>query len=188
MTLRLITPPAAEPATVAEVKLDAHMNGTTFDATITTLITAARRRAEDITGRSLITQTWELVLDYFPAGPIKIGMLPIQSVTSITYYDTNAALQTLAADQYALDANTLPGWINPAYGVTWPITRDVPNAVIIRFVTGYGLTAATVPEEIRMWIRAQAAAVIQAQSDQIDKSPTMEFTNGLLDGYKLYHI
>jgi uncharacterized phiE125 gp8 family phage protein len=184
MTLRLITAPATEPATAAEVKLDARINGATFDATITTLITAARKRAEDITGRALITQTWELVLDAFPESEIQIGKMPIGSITYVKYYDGDGVLQTIDAADYSLDADTLPGWLLPAYGDVWPATLDAANSVIIRFVAGYG-GASDVPAEIRMWIRAQVSAAIQAQSDQVDKSPSMDFINSLLDGYKL---
>lgn len=187
MSLRLITAPATEPATVAEVKLDARIDGTALDATITTLISAARKRAEDITGRALITQTWELVLDQFPGNEIQIGKLPIASITSVKYYDTAGILQTMDAADYSLDADTLPGWILPAYGEAWPDTISAANAVIIRFVAGYG-AASDVPAEIRMWIRAQVSAAIQAQSNQTDVSPSLEFINCLLDGYKLSFI
>jgi len=76
MTLRLITAPSAEPATVDEVKLDARIDGPELDATIELLIKAARQRCEDLTGRALITQTWELVLDEFPVDGIRVGKLP----------------------------------------------------------------------------------------------------------------
>ncbi len=183
MTLRLITAPTIEPATVAEVKLDAKIDGIELDAPIAIYIAGARKNAESITGRALLTQTWELVLDEFPEGSISIGMLPIRSITSVKYYDSSGVLQTLAANQYALDADTLPGWVRPAYGVTWPSTYSIENAVIVRFVAGYGDAATDVPAEIRMWIRAIAAAEADKQGCEVS-----EFVNGLLDGYKLYWI
>jgi uncharacterized phiE125 gp8 family phage protein len=188
MTLRLITAPAVEPATVDEVKLDARIDVSELDATITLLIKAARQRCEDLTGRALITQTWELVLDEFPVDGIRVGKLPIGSITSLKYYDSNGTLQTLDASTYTLDADRLPGWIYEAGLNTWPSVRSEENSVVIRFVAGYGASADDVPAELRYWIRAQAAAAVQAQSAQTDASVGMDFVNSLLDPYKLSHI
>lgn len=189
MTLRIVTPPAVEPATTAEVKTDARIDSSSLDATIAVLITAARKVAEDRTGRALITQTWELVLDAFPAAEIEIGLMPIQSITWVKYYDSDGALQTLGSDQYVLDVDTMPGWLLPAYGVSWPSTYAVANAVIIRFVAGYGAAASNVPAELRMWIRAQAAAAIDHQDGLMDgKSIPLPFIDGLLDSYRLRWI
>lgn len=189
MTLRLITGPSVEPATVAEVKLDARIDGGELDETIGLLITSARQSAEEITGRALITQTWELVLDRFPFDDrIEIGKLPISSVTSVKYYDVDGVLQTLDSSLYAVDVDTLPGWIYPVEGESWPSVRDEENSVIIRFVAGYGDSASDVPAQIRYWIRAQAAAAIQSQSDQVDKSPTMQFVNDMLNPYRLHWV
>lgn len=187
MTFRLITAPTTEPATVAEVKTDARIDGAELDETISLLITAARRKCEDLTGRALITQTCELVLHRFPVGRIEIGKLPVSSITSITYYDIDGTLQTLSASTYTLDANTLPGYIYETSTNTWPSTRDEENSVIIRFVAGYG-AASDVPAELKYWIRAQASAAIQQQSHQVDMSVTTQFVDGLLDAYKLSFI
>ena len=188
MTLRLTVEPGSEPATVDEVKLDARIDGPELDATIALLIKAARRRCEDLTGRALITQTWQLVLDTFPPDGIRVGKLPIASITSIQYYDSTGTLQTLASDTYTLDADRLPGWIYEAGLNTWPSVRSEENSVIITFVAGYGDAAEDVPAELRYWIRAQAAAAVHAQSAQTDASVGMDFVNSLLDPYKLSHI
>lgn len=181
MTLRLIDAPESEPVTVAEVKRDARIDHTDLDTDIGTLITAARQTAEDRTGRALMPQTWELVLDDFPGseGEIVIGKLPIDSITSVKYYDAAGVLQTLDSDQYTLDADTLPGRILPAYSVVWPSVYDIKNAVIIRFVAGYA-DADSVPAEIKMWIRLQVAR--EVGGDQVKITP---FADALLDAYRL---
>jgi len=153
------------------------------------LIKAARKVAEDITGRGFITQTWERVYDRFPAKEIEIGMLPIQSITSLKYYDGAGDLQTLSTADYVLDADTLPGWVLPAYGVSWPTTFDMAQAVITRFVAGYGSTGLTVPAEIRMWISAQVGAAYDNPSGLMDgKAAALPFIDGLLDAYRLRWI
>lgn len=181
MSLRLITAPASEPVTVDEVKFDASIDGSESDVVIASLIKAARIEAEKRTGRALITQTWELVLDAFPAAEIEIGKLPVSTITSVKYYDTNGVQQTLASDKYALDADTLPGWVLPAYGTDWPDTYDMANAVVIRFVAGYG-DASAVPDDIKLWIRAHAAREADKGQNQVVVS---DFVDGLLDQYKL---
>ena len=166
---------------------------TTTDPMLGMLIKAARKVAENITGRGFITQTWERVYDKFPGNEIEIGMLPIQSITSLKYYDGDGVLQTLSSADYVLDADTLPGWVLPAYGVSWPTTFDMAQAVITRFVAGYGSTGLTVPAEIRMWISVQVAAAYNAPEGMMSSSGAfvprpLPFIDGLLDAYRLRWI
>ncbi len=185
MAYRLITPPAIEPVTLDQIKADASLFGTRDDSRIeSVLIPATRGQAESITGRALITQTWELVLDDFPLEEIRIWKAPVQSITSVKYYDTNGTLTTLAADQYVLDADTPPAWLLPAEGVSWPSTHDAANSVIIRFVAGYGDSADDVPKEILAWIRAHCAAEADAKTGGTQVKVT-EFVESLLDAYRL---
>jgi uncharacterized phiE125 gp8 family phage protein len=186
MTLSLYTAPTSEPVTAAEVKLDARLSGTAFDSTIETLITAARMEAEAETGRALMPQTWELVLDAFPSESlaIEVGKLPISTITHVKYYDTSGVLQTLAADQYTLDGNKLPGWIYLAPDCLWPSTQCRENAVQIRFVAGYA-NAAAVPAPIKYWIRAKVVPEVDMTKEQ---STVTDFVNRMLDPYRLYHV
>jgi len=77
-----------------------------------------------------------LYLDSFPV-LISLNIAPIQSLTSIKYYDTDNSLQTLSTDNYDADVITEPGRIQVAYGYTWPSTYDRHNAVQVLFATGY---------------------------------------------------
>ncbi|MCR4375991.1 MAG: hypothetical protein NUW22_14205 [Acidobacteria bacterium] len=173
---------------IADASLGAGVpsTNTTSDPMLSMLITAARRVAENMTGRAFITQTWELVLDVFPSKEIEIGMLPIQSITTVKYYDTDGVLQTIAAADYVLEPDTLPGWLLPAYDVDWPDTYDMAQSVIIRFVAGYGSAGSSVPAEIRMWISAQVAAAYGNPTGLMDgKAAALPFIDGLLDAYKI---
>jgi uncharacterized phiE125 gp8 family phage protein len=155
-------------------------------ANIALLIPAARKVAENMTGRGLINQTWEQVYDKFPEREIEIGMLPIQSITSLKYYDADGVLQTMSAADYVLDQDTLPGWVLPAYNFDWPSTYDSAQSVIIRFVSGYGAAGASVPAEIRMWISAQCAAAYNNPHGLLDgKAATLPFIDGLLDSFRV---
>lgn len=150
MGLSLVTAPASEPVTLTEAKLHVRQDGTADDTPITSLITAAREHCENETRRAFITQTWKLTLDGFPdSGVIRIPRPNLLTVTGITYVDDDGVTQTLAANQYTVITDTLPGEIHEAYDVDWPTTRAVPNAVAVTFTCGYGATAASVPGPIK---------------------------------------
>ena len=153
MTLTEVTAPATEPVTLAEAKLHLRVDTNDENDLVTALITAAREYAETFTHRALITQTWDLKRDEFPSGdPIWLPKAPAVSVTSITYTDSAGTAQTWSSTLYTTDLPTGPwarrGRIVPGYGETYPSTRTVPNAVVVRFVAGYG-AATAVPASIK---------------------------------------
>ena len=147
MPYKIKTAPGTEPLTTAEAK--AHMNVTISadDSYIDTLITAARLYVEDKIRRSLITQTVEAYFDSFH-GCIELERGPVQAVSSIKYTDADGVQQTLASTEYDVDLVSSPPRIVPAYGKSWPSTRDVMNSVVIDYDAGYG-SAADVPQPIK---------------------------------------
>lgn len=155
MKLSLLTAPAAEPLLRDEVKIHLRVDGTSEDTHIDNLIKAWRSQVDGKDGnlnRALITQTWKGYLNRFPSSsrlPIVVPLAPLASVTHIKYYDTNGDLQTWAGSNYILDVVSEPGLIYPAYNTSWPSTRDIPNAVEIQFVAGYGAAGTNVPQAIR---------------------------------------
>lgn len=132
------------------------------DAQLAALVTAAREMAEAITRRALLTQTWDLFLDEFPAAEIEVPLPRLQSVTSITYTDAAGVSQTLAAGAYQVDTASEPARLLPAYGTSWPCTRAVPNAVAVRYVAGYGDTPADVPQPIRQAVLLLVSGLYEA--------------------------
>ena len=77
-------------------------------------------------------------------------MPPLQSVTSIKYYDTDDVEYTLAATDYTVDADSFVGRVFLRYGKTWPsITLRPYIGVAVEYVAGYGDTAASVPRAVR---------------------------------------
>lgn len=200
--ITVVTPPATEPLSLAEARLFLREDNDEEDALITALIVAARQAAEQELGRYLINQTLEQALDRFPGDysplapryaarcdyldPYEIRLPPVQSVTSISYVDLTGALQVLAADQYAVDVRSRPARITPAYATFWPYAREQRNAVIIRFVAGYG-EAEAVPECIKHWMKLRIKAAYDHR-DVFALDPRAAFAqlpdtyiNGLLD-------
>lgn len=191
MTLKIVTPPAAEPVTVAEVMTWSRIDAVNSPGApmLEMMITAARRIAESRTGRKMITQVWELLLDGFPTSEIEVGVLPIQSIHSITYYDEDSVLQTLDPSSYVLDPNVLPGWILPALEATWPGTHGAANAVIARLNLGYGTAGSDVPADIRMWISAQVSAAFENPTGLLNgEASKLRFIDGLLDDYMIGRV
>lgn len=163
-TLKLVTAPAAEPITTALAKTHLRVDHSSDDTLIASLVKAARYEAERITGRALITQTWDWFADEFPyqslhnsRGEIVLPLPPLQSVTSIVYIAADGVSTTLAASKYAVSESDASGAISPwaprgrvapAYGESWPTTRSDIDAVRVRFVAGYGTGGANVPDAL----------------------------------------
>lgn len=145
---------------------------TTVDPEVTRLIRAARLQVERITRRGLLSQTWELQLDAFPAGAvIELPLPPLLSVTSVTYQDTAGAWQTLAASAYVVTGPAGPiaerGRITLADGATWPTTADEADSVKVRFVAGYGTTAAAVPDDLRQAVLMLVGELYEQRAETI---------------------
>ena len=142
MSLVLVAGPDVEPLELQEAKDWARITETEEDELLTGILRSARAHVEQLSGRALITQTWDLWLDAWPYGcegyQIDIPKPPLQSVTFIKYTDSTGVVQTLATSEYTVDNKAEPGRIVPAYGKSWPGTQYVPNAIQVRFVAGYG--------------------------------------------------
>jgi len=77
--------------------------------------------------RSILTTTWDLWLPAF-CNEIELKYGPIQSVSSIAYYDEDGALQTLASSNYEVLAGEFVGKIVKAADTVWP----TPAALVPR--------------------------------------------------------
>lgn len=166
----LITAPASEPITVAEVKAHGRIDTDQDDGYLADLIVGARKEAEEHTNRALLTQTWEWVADAFPSC-IELAHCPIASITSIKYLDDAGVEQTLAAADYRADLESEPARIVPAFGKAWPSTQGVINALRVRFVAGWA-TRSAVPASIRHKLKVLCL-------DRYDRRGSMEFGEGM---------
>ena len=150
MALVLVTAPAVEPISTADAKSHLRVDISDDDTYIDTLVAVARRTAERISRHALITQTWDLLLDAFPAGDVlEIPLPPLQSVTYVQYTDDDGNTSTFAASSYQVDAEGTPGRIALDFGETWPADMlQTVAGVRVRFVAGFGDAASDVPEDI----------------------------------------
>lgn len=172
MALTLSVAPAEEPVSRVEAKSHLRVDHSDDDTLIDGLIVAARQWAEGFLQRQLVTATWKLYLDYFPldGSAIRLPLPPTQSVSSVQYIDEDGVLQTWDASKYILDKESQPARLQPAYEQEYPATRDVPNAVTITFVAGYGLAAA-VPGPHKSAIKLVVAELYERREQLVIGAP-----------------
>lgn len=150
----LITAPAIEPMSVAQAKAHLRLDVGDEDSLVASWIKAARQQVEQDSELKLLTQTWELALDCFPYDmePINILTGPVQSVTSLKYYDHANVLQTHATTNYTVDVSSIPARIGLTWSGYWPTDLRLFQPGLIRFVAGW-TSADQIPEPL---IRAMA--------------------------------
>lgn len=172
MAVKVITAPTVEPISLEQAKAHLRVDTTDQDDLIESLITAAREKVEEDTGRALITQTLEIALDYFveppdlryvtlpyltPAKAILLPRPPLIALKRISYYDGDGNIillhdevgsPTMVSD-LVVDTYSCPGRLVPVSGGNWPAVQDRANAVTIRYTAGYGADGESVPMPIR---------------------------------------
>lgn len=160
----LLTPPAAEPVTVADAKAALRIDDTRYDAILPGLISAARMVAEQETGQWFVAQTWRTELSEWPAADDVIAVYRA-TAAAVSYWD-GAAWQTLsgAAYVYGPDADTGAGTvIVPAIGSSWPTLGEIATGPRVRIdlTTGVAAIAAgTVAECVKAFITAVVGQII----------------------------
>jgi len=175
--LKLVTGPTSEPVTLPEAKTQCRVDLDDEDDLITGYIAAARRWCERVDRRAFCTQTWQLWLDAWPNGnAITLRMPPLQSVSSIVYYDDADQATTLAASNYYVDTVSEPGRVVLRSTASWPsATLREANGVCVTFVAGWA-AAADVPRTIKQaillivghWYENREAASLGAVSREIE--------------------
>lgn len=151
MGLRRTIEPVADAITIQTAKKQCEISPTDYahDAHLSRLISGAVRDVERFTRRALVDQTWELTQSRFPCWAICLPRPPLQTITSITYVDSDGTTQTLDPSLYEVSDES-PAVLQPAYNQVWPETRPgTVGAVKITYVAGYGPDSTTVPDEYK---------------------------------------
>jgi uncharacterized phiE125 gp8 family phage protein len=186
---RLVAP-TEEPVTLAEAKLHLRVEHDAEDMLITSLIVTARQAAESRTGRALISQQWRLTRSHFE-DCIDLPYPPLITIDAITYLDSDGTRQTLASSEYQAIIDTLIGRVQPAYGLSWPVVREMPGSIRVDFTAGYGTSASSVPQAIKSWM-LMAIATWYAQREASTEKTLTElprgFWHGLLDEYTITQV
>jgi len=158
-TLNRTVPPIGSVVSLSELKSHLRITWDEEDADIESFGASAEETVENELSAALLTQAWVLRLGCFPRSEIPLPRPPLQSVTSVQYVDADGVTRVLATTEYTVESppansqwQATPGRIHLAFNKSWPVTRDIPNAVIVTYVTGKA-TGVEVPEMVRMAIK-----------------------------------
>jgi len=160
-----------EAISLSEVKDHLRITGTADNAELRTLIAGIRHETEKYLGRTLVSTTWELILDAF-TDEIVLPMPPVTAINSISYVDTDGVTQTFS--DYQFDRK---GRLLPSYGNEWPQTRDQLGAVTIIYTAG-DAHAGLVPPDIKLAMLLAIGSREICREDLIVGTTVSQLPNG----------
>lgn len=141
MALSVVTAATAEPVTVSEAKTQLRLDIADDDTYIAGLIASAREWVEGQTKKALVARTYDQTIDYgFPwrgGYRIDLDVNPVISVASVSYVDDQGNAAVWASDQWTAVTRDSNSYIVPAYNVSLPVIRNVPNAITVRYTAGF---------------------------------------------------
>jgi uncharacterized phiE125 gp8 family phage protein len=177
MTYALITPPAAGPLSLAELKAHIRIDGDDDDALLASLIRTARGHLERTAGLALISQGWRLYLDGWPeAGVIEISRGPVLSVDAVRAFDELGEESGIPLAGHVLDGVRRPArlWLRER-----PAARQAINGVEVDFTAGFGEAGEDVPDMLKRAMLMHAAHMYEFRGAvPIEMQPA-----GMPDGY-----
>lgn len=152
--LQVVSVDGSEPVTTAEAKTYARIDVSDDDTLVGNLITAARVHCEQVCRRDFIGRTYKWFVKDWPYEDVyNLPKYPVNAISSITYYDTDGASQTLSSAVYASNLYSIPNQIWLAPDQDWPsLDDDKRYAVEVNFTT-----SPTVPETIKAAIKMLVA-------------------------------
>lgn len=187
MALRLHTAPTLAPLTVAAAQEHLRVDAGVEDSLIQVLIDAATASAEQMMGRAIMPQKWQLVTDSFD--DLSLKMPTVTAVDSVKYVNASGVLTTLDPSIYqAVLGSDYQASIELAYGQSWPDVRDQPESVQVIFSCGYA-DAASVPAAIIAWIKLCVGALYaNRELESLNQTHSLGIADRMLDRYKVYTV
>lgn len=208
MADKLITPPASEPVTAAELR--AWLRGVPDeDDVLEELIKAAREFVEQSTNRALMQQTRRFTMDRWPVHHASMGDwdgvregavaaatpkaidLPIGPLISIdevrTFADDGTPSIVPASIYFADTARDDVGGIALNGGNSWPVPGRQVNGIEIDYVAGYGESASDVPSPLKLAIK-QMAAHYYENREAVGEMSLSEAPKGAASIIKKYRV
>jgi uncharacterized phiE125 gp8 family phage protein len=142
MRIAVLTPPSAEPITLAEAKAHLRVDSSDENTLIEALITSARQWVEAATNRAIGLQTLEIQRRGF-THRIELPRPPLRTVVSVKYLDSSNVEQTLALPMYYRTiehTDCQPGYLELLENVTLPTVYGSDVSVRVRYQAGYDTT------------------------------------------------
>lgn len=154
MPATLLTPPAAEPLSLAEARAFLRVEHGDDDALIAALIAAARGHVEAFARCALIAQSWRLTLDRWPeSGRIRPRIGPLRALAAARLRDDGGGETALEVGSFVVDRATgeiaAPPWALPP-------PRRAAAGIELDLDVGFG-AAADVPPMLAQALRMLVA-------------------------------
>jgi uncharacterized phiE125 gp8 family phage protein len=159
MTIAELSPPGAEPITLAETKAHLRLDDGAEDELLASLIRTAREYLERETGLALIRRSFRLYLDEWPEQRvIRIVKGPVQVIESITIYDDAGLPIEVDSTGAILDGHARPARLMlPAL----PAPGRALNGIEIDFSAGFGEVGTDVPDTLKRALLVHVAAMYE---------------------------
>ena len=153
----LLAGPAVEPITLSEAKQFLRVEHNDDDDIIAALIAGSRIQVETQTRRALITQSWRLTRDVWPAaGWVALLPVPVNTLDAARVARSDGTTLALDIAGFALDKSDAPARLSFVHGVP-PAPERRAAGIEIDITCGYGDAGANVPEPLRHAIRLLVA-------------------------------
>lgn len=132
----LVTAPTLDAVTIEQAKKQCEIaeSDTAHDEHLYQLIDRARDEFEADCDLCISPQTWRVYTDHIKDG-LQLQKGPIQSITSIKYYDSGNTFQTLATSVYGFDVANRK--IRLKYDQVWPAYVTRWDAWEITYLCGF---------------------------------------------------
>jgi uncharacterized phiE125 gp8 family phage protein len=160
MLVRVLTPPAEEPVSLADLRAFARLDETGEDNLLARFIAAARMAAETFTGLALVTRTVAIDDAWPVCSTLALPVWPVEvsEVQGVTAAGVGAPL---APEQWRVDATGRPAVLT--------LDARPPEAVSIAVIAtaGFGPASAT-PETLKLAVLSLAAHFYDRRHDDDD--------------------
>lgn len=170
--------------TLEEARAYLRVDSEDENALISAMIVAAEKHVELLTGRILLTGTFELVYDEVSSS-IEISKSPLQEVTKIEVISEAGVKTEVAKSIYDVDISGILGRVRLKTGCVWPSHRGFAS-FIVTVKAGYG-EAAAVPSALKQAALA-ALAVIFASRGEMDREKINSAVAALCWPYKVWRL
>ena len=183
--LEVVTGPSQEPITITDIKEHLRLDEDVDDLQVNAYVIAAREWAENYTNRFFIQRTMRQWYDskprdisygyegfvtghqnYFTSHQaLEVAATPVISVDSIKYYNDAGTEFTWDASNYFADTVSEVPKITLKDGGSFPTDLRSQNGLAVNFTTGYGATASSVPQAIRVAIMQYVTFLYEHRGD-----------------------
>jgi uncharacterized phiE125 gp8 family phage protein len=179
-SLRQTVPPVGEPVSLELLKQHLYLNVDDLDELLSAYLASARQVFESSTSRQCLPARWELSLrkhhgDKDWADRITLPVAPLIEVLSITYTDTDGAVQPFT--DYIIDSYHDPAQIYP----TATPARQEGTEIVVTFTAGYH----QLPPPIRVALMLLTGHWYANRGDESDVTIPLGFET-ICDQYRVH--